>query len=206
MKEILEAGGPGLLVPAVLFVLVLYAIRGLHGLHGRRSQYRKEFLELWDPKRGEDDFWLEVSVRHLFGTYLPASVIRIALAHPAKSQSLLDLSELWPLFRYDAETKRVSWQNPRHESLSPKKLRRYLPILMYFVLAMAAVTSGLIAYYADQSALIRWSYSFLSVILLGASFVWLMRADTIKVAVESGNQWIRRINHALTTSQAKHQA
>jgi hypothetical protein len=94
VKEIIAAGGSNLLIPAVLFVLMLYVTRGLSGLHGRRSQNRKEFLELWDSTRSQDDLWLEVVVRHLFGSYLPARIIRLALAQPDKAQSLLDLGEL----------------------------------------------------------------------------------------------------------------
>ena len=40
IKDVLGAGGPGLLIPVVLFGLVLYAARGLFGLHGRRNQSR----------------------------------------------------------------------------------------------------------------------------------------------------------------------
>lgn len=91
IKELIEAGGSGYIIPAVLSVLVLYAVRGAFGLQGRRSQHRKEFLEMWDSSRTQDDLWLEVAVRHLFGTYLPARVIRLALAQPDTSQGLLIL-------------------------------------------------------------------------------------------------------------------
>ena len=113
-KDLISAGGPGLLIPVVLFALLFYAIRGLFGLHGRRSQHRREFLEHWDVKRIDDDLWLEVTIRHLYGTHLPAHVIRTAFAHPHTSQALLDLSELWPLLDYAPETRGVSWRHKRH--------------------------------------------------------------------------------------------
>jgi hypothetical protein len=69
LKDILEVGGAGYLVPALLLLCSLYVTRGLWGLHGRRSQHRREFLELWDSAQSKDDLWLEVAVRHLFGTY-----------------------------------------------------------------------------------------------------------------------------------------
>ena len=78
MKELIEVGGANFLIPAVLSILVFYAIRGLFGLHGRRSQHRKEVLELWDGARSQDDVWLEIVVRHLVGVYLPAHAIRLA--------------------------------------------------------------------------------------------------------------------------------
>lgn len=49
IKDVIAAGGPCLLIPVVLLALLFYAVRGLFGLHGRRSQNRREFLEHWDP-------------------------------------------------------------------------------------------------------------------------------------------------------------
>lgn len=194
IKDIVDAGGPGLLIPALLFLLVLYAARGIFGLHGRKGQHRKEFLELWDPAQVNDDLWLEVAIRHQFGTYPPAHVIRTILRYPATSQGLLDVSELWPLLRYDASTQTVRWRSARHEKLGDSKVARFAPFLWYFILASLAGVAVIIAYHAEQSMLIRWTYSVLAVILVGAAFIQLMRDDAIKVAAESGNWWIQRIN------------
>lgn len=113
IEDLVSAGGPGLIIPAVMFILVLYGARGFFGWHGRRSQNRKEFLDLWTSERISDDLWLEVTVRHLFGTYLPAHVIRTALRHPSSAQALLDLSALWPLLHYDADSRTVRWRSER---------------------------------------------------------------------------------------------
>ncbi|TDK21061.1 hypothetical protein E2F46_15285 [Luteimonas aestuarii] len=194
LKDLVDAGGSGLLVPAVLFVLVLYVIRGAFSLHGRKSQHRKEFLDLWDADRIGDDLWLEVTVRHLFGVYLPAHVIRLALSHPSSSQALLDLSELWPLLRYDASSRTVQWRSKRHRSLSSKKLARYVPLVWYFAFAILGVMSALIAYHSDQNALLRWTYSVLSIVLFGCAMTHVAKDDAIKLAAESGDVWIYRIN------------
>lgn len=194
IRDIVDAGGPGLLVPAVLFLLILYVTRGIFGLHGRKGQHRKEFLELWDPAKATDDLWLEVAVRHQFGTYLPAPVIRIALQHPASGQSLIDLSELWPLLHYDPSTQTVRWRKARYSQLHRSKLARLWPFVAYFVLAVLACLSAFVAYGADQSLFVRWTYSVLAIILAGAAFVQLGRDDAVKIAAESGSEWIRRIN------------
>lgn len=194
IKDIVDAGGPSLLIPAIIFILVLYAARGLFGLHGRKGQHRKEFLDLWDRTKAEDDLWLEVTVRHQFGTYLPAHIIRIALKHPASSQALVDLSELWALLRYEASTQSVRWKHPRYEKLHRSPLRRSWPFIAYVLLASLGGLSALIAYHADHSLFVRWTYSFLSVVLIGAALIQLMRDEAIKVAAESGNEWIHRIN------------
>ncbi len=165
VKEIIAAGGSALLIPAVLFVLVLYVIRGLSGLHGRRSQNRKEFLDLWDSTRSQDDLWLEVVVRHLFGSYLPARVIRLALAQPDKAQSLLDLAELWPLFRFDPASQTVSWLHKRHDTLKRLKAGRTMLLGGRFRLRSYRCTVHLLspsstdrpASQAGCTASVRWS-------------------------------------------------
>ncbi len=121
MKELVDIGGIGFIIPAVLGLVVFHIARGLFGMHGRRHQSRKEFLELWDETRAGHDLWLETIVRHLIGTYLPAHVIRLALACPDKAQSLFDLSELWPLLRYDREARTVTWLHPRHRAAEKRK-------------------------------------------------------------------------------------
>ena len=73
-------------------------------------------LEHWDPKRIDDDLWLEVTIRHLYGTHLPAHVIRTAFAHPHTSQALIDLSGLWLFLDYDSESRSVRWRHRRHQN------------------------------------------------------------------------------------------
>lgn len=194
MKELIEAGGSGFLIPAVLFGLVLYSIRGLFGLHGRRSQHRKEFLELWDASRSQDDLWLEVAVRHLFGTYLPARVIRLALAQPDKSQALLDLSELWPLFRFDPDSQTVSWLHSRHDTTAKRKNGRILLLIGYFFCAILAALSALVAFRSGPATFSGWTYGVFAVIVGFSSFVCLMREDTIKIAATVGDYWLIRVN------------
>ena len=164
MKEIIAAGGSRLLIPAVLSVLVLYAIRGLSGLHGRRSQNRKEFLELWDSTRSQDDLWLEVVIRHLFGSYLPAHIIRLALAQPGKAQSLLDLAELWPLFHFDPTSQKMSWLHKRHETSKKRLVGRVTLLISYVALALIAALSALVAFQHGPSSFLGWLYGICALI------------------------------------------
>lgn len=193
MKEILAVGGSGYLVPAVLFVLLLYAARGLFGLHGRRSQNRREFLELWDRARAQDDLWLEVAVRHLFGIYLPARIIRLALAQPDRAQSLLDLAELWPLLRFEQESQSVSWRHSRHASHAKRRTGAVVLLAGYFVLALLAILAAVVAFSGD-SALVRWVYSLAAVVSGAWAVSFLARRDTIETAVAVGDRWIACIN------------
>ncbi|GAB3359147.1 hypothetical protein [Lysobacter tyrosinilyticus] len=194
MEKVLAIGGSGYLIPAVLFILVLYVIRGLFGLHGRRSQHRKEFLELWDATRSQDDLWLEVAVRHLCGAYLPARVIRLALAQPDRSQSLFDLAELWPLFRFDADSQTVSWQHQRHNTLAKRRMGRAVLLAGYFACALIAVLAALVASKSGDSTFAGWVYGVCAVVTGFVAIICLMREDTIKTAASIGDEWQSRIN------------
>lgn len=202
VKEIIAAGGSGLLMPAVLFVLVLYAIRGLFGLHGRRSQNRKEFLDLWDSTRSQDDLWLEVVVRHLFGSYLPARVIRLALAQPDKAQSLLDLAELWPLFRFDPASQTVSWLHKLHDTPTMRKIGRTMVIGGYFALALIAVLSTFVAFQYGPGSFSGWVYGICALVFGSLALIVLMHEGTIKIAATVGEDWLEQINRSVAQPNA----
>ncbi|GEM_PF-1288391 len=193
-SDLVSAGGPGLLIPVVLFGLLLYAVRGLFGLHGRRSQHRREFLEHWDRQRIDDDLWLEVTIRHLYGTSLPAHVIRAALAHPHASQALFDLSELWELLDYDAETRCVRWRHARHGRPGVRRFLRYWPEFRYALFALVAVLAGYIA--TRASGVGQWVFSSLALITGAGAFLSVWHGEDIKAAARVGDAWVQRINAA----------
>lgn len=192
IKDVIAAGGPSLIIPVVLFALLFYAVRGAFGLHGRRSQHRREFLEHWDPKRIDDDLWLEVTIRHLYGTTLPAHVIRTAFKHPHTSQALLDLSELWIFFRYDPATRTVRWQHSRHHHATARGLLRHWPVVRYLLFAFTGV--GAMYYAARIEGLNQWAFSILALIMWVCAFLSLWHGDAEKTAASVGEAWIDRIN------------
>lgn len=198
MKEILEAGGASFLLPAVLFVLVLYAIKGIYGLHGRRSQHRREFLELWDKARSADDLWLEVSVRHLFGTYLPARIIRLALNQPDRSQSLADLSELWELLAFDPGDQTVRWRSTLPSKVAKSKWGRGACFAAYFVCALAAAYAGWLASRYGHTSFLGWAYGVCAVVVGFVAFICLSHEDTVKTATQAGDRWVALINRSAT--------
>lgn len=200
LDKILEMGGQGFFIPAVLSVLVLYATRGLFGLHGRRSQQRKEFLELWDSARSQDNFWLEVVVKHLIGVYLPAHVIRLALAQPNRSDALFELAELWPLWRYRPDAEKVEWLNRHHQVISKRKVIRKVILLAYFACAGIAICAAVAAAYFGHGTFSGWLYGAFAVIMAVAAIGCVLRDETIRVAVEIGDDWVERINRAALPS------
>lgn len=192
IKDVVAAGGAGLLIPAVLFALLLYVTRGLFGLHGRRSQHRREFLDIWDPKRADDGIWLEVTVRHLCGTSLPAHVIHTALKHPHSSQAIYELSELWQFFDYDPETRLVRWAHARHKRVFLRQLSRIWPFVRYMLLASVAMGALYAALHTNGIA--QWTCGFLTTIFGVGAFVSLWFSDGENTAARVGDAWIERIN------------
>lgn len=200
LDKILEMGGQGFFIPAVLSVLVLYATRGLFGLHGRRSQHRKDFLELWDSARSQDDFWLEVVVKHLIGVYLPAHVIRLALAQPNRSDALFELAELWPLWRYRPDSEKVEWLNRHHQVISKRKAIRKMILIAYFACAGIAVSAAVAASYFGHGTFSGWLYGAFAVIMAVAAIGCVLRDETMRIAVEIGDDWVERINRSASPS------
>ncbi|WP_145985550.1 hypothetical protein [Marilutibacter maris] len=204
MKEILEAGGAGFLLPAVLFVLVLYAARGVFGLHGRRGQHRREFLELWDKSCSTGDLWLEVSVRHLFGTYLPSHIIRLALEQPNRSRSLQELSEIWDLLTFNPDDQTVHWNGTVLARLARSRHGSALCLITYFALASAAALMGLLAAHSGHTSFTGWVYGISAVVTCFVAFTCLTHEETVKTGIQVGDRWITLINRLASAEQDQH--
>jgi hypothetical protein len=203
MKEILEIGGKGFLIPTVLSVVMLYAAKGLFTLHDWRAQHRKAFLELWDQTRQQDDLWLEVAVRQWLGHYLPAHVIRLAMSHPDKAQSLIELSDLWPLLRYDRDTRKVKWLHLYSQNKRWRIFYRLALFVGYFVCGVTAILFAISAAQRGPDVLSGWLYGAGAVFLGISAFGCLAHGDTVKVAPASGDAWIMRINQSVDPPRAR---
>lgn len=166
--------------------------RGLFGLHGRRSQHRREFLDQWDPARIDDDLWLEVAIRHLWGTSLPAHVIRTAMKYPHSSQGLADLSELWELFEYDPCTRTVRWRKLRSRSGAARKLARHWPFIRYMV--FACIGMGATDWAPMANGLGQWVFSVFAMIMGVGAVLSLCHSDVEKTATCVSERWISLIN------------
>ncbi|MEG8127673.1 hypothetical protein G3N70_16190 [Xanthomonas hortorum pv. gardneri] len=151
-----------------------------------------QFLEHWDPKRADDDLWLEVTVRHLYGQLLPAHVIRTALNHPHCSQALMDLSEIWEFYHYDSDTQTVRWAHTRHKHVYRRWLNHHWSLVRYCLLASMAMGATYVA--AHASGLSQWIYATAATLLGICAFISLCRCDAEKTAANVGEIWIRRIN------------
>ena len=194
IEQLLSVGGQQLLLPALIALGGLYAVRGVFGLHGRMGQRRKEFIELWSSERAQDDLWLQVVVRHLFGRYLPAPVIRQVMGWPDAAASLLAIAEIWPMLTFDPDTNAVSWKRKRYENPGLVRVERLVVLSLYVALASVAVLAGLISFRSEALSLPAISYALTALVLGGVSLVLLMRDDSLEVAYKRGPDLLARIN------------
>jgi hypothetical protein len=194
IEQLLSVGGQQLLLPVLIALSGLYAARGLFGLHGRMGQRRRDFIELWSSERAKDDLWLQVVVRHLFGCYLPAPVIRKVMGWPDAAACLLAIAEIWPMLTFDIETRAVRWKRPRHAAARRIGFERWLMLASYGVLATAAFAAAWISFRGPTPSLTGVTYAIAALALATVSLVLLMRGDILEVAYKRGPDLLARLN------------
>lgn len=196
LEEVIKAGGGSFLIFGVVVALGFYAVRGVFGLHGRRGQHRKEFLELWSDGRKRDALWLQMAVRHVFGSYLPTPVIRLALSCPDSGQSLVDLSSLWGLLVYDSASQKVGWRQGWHATLRRRRVARVVLMLGYFAAMLAAAGGAYSSALLGPGSAMGWVYGFFAAIMAVLAFLCVEHEDKFAVSVRVGDAWVKRINRA----------
>lgn len=190
IEELLKVGGEKLVVPVLVAVVGAALVKGVFGLHRSKSADRKDFLDLWVGRETHDDLWLEVAVRHLFGAYLPASLIRSLLQSPQAGRALLEISQCWDYLDMHDENGEVQWKERRHEHSWKRQRESKIFDAAYF-LSMAI--SLLIAYVTLRGwvgtvgSAIAWVY----VVIFGSfAFCCLAKADMLKTANRAVPRWL----------------
>jgi hypothetical protein len=190
IEELLKAGGPNFLVPILVVVVGTALIKGLFGVHRSKSADRKDFLDFWSRRELQDDMWLEVAVRHLFGAYLPASLIRSLLQSPQVARSILEISESWNLLDMDDETKELRWKRERHSQANNRRRERWAFSTIYFVAMCVAVFFAIKAITTSIGGIPSW-ISWVYALFLGGFALWcLSKADALKTADTAVPRWL----------------
>jgi len=176
---------------ALLIVGALTAsAKAMFGLFRSTSQDRKDFLDLWS-RRSSDDLWLEVAVRHQFGSYLPASLIRQVLLGPQAGRALLDIATGWDCLEMKDETGQIHWRSEWRANPRFRKLERRVLVPLYFVLAFAGLMIGFSALRATAGVLASWTAWVYVMALIGLAFGCLGRHGALVAAERSMTRWLR---------------
>ncbi len=193
IEEIFKAVGPAAVVPIAAIALAGYVISMLTGWHRTKGQRRIEFLGLWRGVGQMDDMALEVTVRHLFGTYLPASVIRRICASDHCADELSNVTQIWSLFRYDPVGRKVSWVKPRHANSKVLLLEDVLFKALYFLLASIAVGCVFVVFGSGPKSLAAWLYGINALMFGILAIASLAKSETLVSARKFGQQSLDRL-------------
>ncbi|WP_115526957.1 MULTISPECIES: hypothetical protein [Xanthomonas] len=189
IKQLIQAGGLSLAVPMIIIVLGSILVKGGFSLHRSRSADRKDFLDAFKDIEGRSDLWLCVSVRHLFGKYLPTILIRKLMISQNPGRALLDVSDGWSLFTFDVATSQVHWRNPKNISAITRKRKVLMLNVGYFLLGCPGL---FLAYWivtgklAQQFAVLAWVYVALAAI---GAMACLIKGDQLTDAGRAA-EWL----------------
>ena len=190
LDKLLEISDGTLLIPVVCAFIGTLFVKGLFNLHRSRSSDRRDFLDLWMRNEGRDDIWLEVSVRHLFGTYLPASIIRSLMQSPQAARALLEVSEFWDLLEINDETLEVSWKKKSHATAKGRRIWRYSLNGLYFIAMALALLCAYVAIVFDARTTLVLSLWVYAVFLGGFAMGCLHLAEKITTANAGAPRWL----------------
>jgi len=190
IEKLIDLADGRFVIPLILIVAGVALAKAVFSMQRSVSAERKDFLELWNQPADKDDAWVEVAVRHLFGEYLPASLIRSLLTSPQAGRALREVSAAWPLLDMDDETQQLRWKLERHSSARSRRNEVRVLNFLYFALAgssMACVWLGCVGQFGALARFNCWAYAFLS--LCGAAFC-IMRSDQLESAGKAVPRWL----------------
>lgn len=193
IEEVLKAVGPAAVVPIAAIALAGYVISMLTGWHRTKGQRRIEFLGLWRGTSQMDDMALEVTVRHLFGTYLPASVIRRICASDHCADELFNVTQIWSLFRYDPVSRKVCWAKSRYANSRVLLIEDVLFKALYFLLASMVVVCVFVAIGSGPKSLTAWLYGINALLFGILAIASLAKSETLASARKFGQQSLDRL-------------
>ena len=189
-EKLLSFEGGKLLIPLIVVAVGVALAKGVFTVARSRSQDRKEFLDLFRDHEAQSDLWMTVAVRHVFGAYLPASLIRQLMSAPQPGRALLEIGRAWDFIDMNDETGELFWRRKIFRAARARKVAVVVLGVVYFVLVSAALFLAYICVTGnvDGKALwIAWTYAILSGLgALGA----LAYGDNLKDANKAVGRWL----------------
>ncbi|QZN79091.1 hypothetical protein K5K93_10600 [Stenotrophomonas sp. DR822] len=178
VNRLMDLHGGQLLVPLVLCVLLVLIFKGLSGMNQSRGSARREFLELFHEIEKKDDLWISVAVRHHFGAYLPASIIRRLSKLDQPARAIMEVADAWPLIDLDDITGELRWRKPKYANPATRRLLSRAFLTGYFVSALAAAMLGYILVVSQIGGRIAFVY-WLWVVIGGTVALWFLHRSKL---------------------------
>lgn len=189
-EELLKVGGGRLLIPVVVVVVGASLVKGIFGLQRSRSADRRDFLDVFKSWEGQSDLWLSAAVRHLFGNYLPPSLIRQLMSGRQPGRALLEVSSAWDFLDMDDETQDLRWRRSRYASPRFRRVLGWVLTGLYFLLASCSLFLAylvVVGGFGEKATVIAWAY-----VVLGSfgAFFCLAYQENLGGAGKAANRWL----------------
>lgn len=194
LDSLLKTLGSGFIMPAVFVILAGWAVKVLLDVSTSSRQSRKDFLDSWGKIDHADDLALEVGVRHLIGTYLPAPLLRRALGRAYPSRTFVRLSALWDLLEFDADTRRLYVAKRMCSTPRRARITQVLHLLGYAAACLVSFLFGKWAMAGAPTHLMPWLYAFLAITSLVLAVASLERANTLGLLAREGFTLLDALN------------
>ena len=198
--------GSGFVIPTLLLLAATWASKFLLDLHVSSRQSRKDFLDVWRGIDLNDAVLVETAVRHLWGAYLPADVIRIVHRQPFPSRALRRLAAIWDHVDYDATALAIRLNARWKERTGRRWAAVWGYTLVYFV-------AGTVSLYLARQVVLKqpsdpsaWVLAALTVTSGLLAVVSLGRADGLKSLDESSLEMVAVFNRHLAAADPSRSA
>jgi len=169
---------PGLALVAPMAAGALAILRWGISRHDAQFAKRKEFLQNWKDPCALDDLSIEVLVRQLTGTYLPALLVRRVCSRKGSeiTRTLMSLATIWPLVDWHSESGTASWKKSARSH--PVRFAKGLLLTMaYFALGTLGATALTFAVLKQPPMVIAFVSSAWGLLFIGLAIAALWTAE-----------------------------
>ena len=190
IEKLLDLADGRLLIPLIVIVVGVSLVKGVFHLTRSRSQDRRDFLDLMRGNESQTDLWITVAVRHAFGAYLPAAIIRQLMSSSQPGRALAEVALAWDFLEMDDETAELSWRRGWWKTARNRKFAINALAIFYFLLAAISLWLGYVCLTGSlegKALWIAWSYAILSA--FGAASC-LSYGDNMKGADRAARRWL----------------
>ncbi len=190
IEKLLELADGRLIIPLIAVATGVALVKGVFSLTRSRSQDRRDFLDLFRSHEAQSDVWMTVAVRHVFGAYLPTTLIRQLMQGPQPGRALLEVAAAWDFIDMDDETGELGWRRKRLRSVKARSWIIRILDVAYFVLASVSLWLAYLCVsgtFRGTTLWIAWVY-----VILGGSgaFGCLAYGDNLKDADRAARRWL----------------
>lgn len=190
IEKLLELADGRFVMPLVVVAIGIALTRGIFSLARSKSQDRRDFLDFFRDHAAQSDLWVAVSVRHVFGAYLPPALIRQLMSGPQPGRALLEVAAAWDFVDMDEETGELSWRRRCFRAATTRKIVARALAVLYFLLGTASLWLAYLSVtgvFHGKQLWIAWTYVVLCA--LGA-LACLLYGDALRGADRAARRWL----------------